>query len=258
MLIAATVEFVVARTWGGMLIVDESGGYSFSCHAVLGMVAAIFYSLSPAFGSYIALKKNGKVSSLKEWFKNIFYVRSSIFHYALVGIGLTLYFFIHISISGLSEMMPLYWLLGLIPLAVVAGGMEEAGWSHILQPELDKKYGYFVSSAITGLFWAAWHIPLFFIPGTSQYLVMNMWMAIISWIVMRFFYGAILKISGKAGTFLTLLFHTLHNALLTTFIIYPSTWIATIVALTTIFFISILIVLIYNKKSSQNMCNNGF
>lgn len=65
---------------------------------------------------------------------------------------------------------------------------------------------------------------------------------------MRFFYGAILKISGKSGVFLSVLKHTLYNALAMTIVFMPTTWTATIVALVVMFFVSAIPVIIYNKK----------
>jgi len=247
-LVASAGEYIIARTWGGIFAVDESSEYSFSAYAVFGIIAATIGALTPAIASYIVLKKNGNISGLKEWLKNVFYVKSSIFHYAFVVLWLALYFVIHISISGLTQMMPLYMFFLFLPLTLLAGGMEEAGWSYILQPELNKKYSFFVSSVITGVIWWAWHIPLFFIPGTSHYEIMSIWMFLVACIGMRFFYGAILKISGKAGIFLSVLKHTLYNALAMTFVFMPTTWTATIVALIIMFFVSVIPVIIYNKK----------
>jgi len=247
-LLTSLVEYIIAQTWGGIFALDESGEYAFSNHAVLGIAGNIIGALTPAIASYIVLKRNGKVRSFKEWIKHIFYVKSGFFPYALVVIWLALYFLIHISISGLTQMMPLYMFFGLLPLTLLAGGMEEAGWSYILQPELSKKYSFFTSSVITGVITWAWHIPLFFIPGTSHYKIMSIWMFLVACIGMRFFYGAILKISGRAGVFLSVLKHTLYNALAMTLVFMPTTWTATIVAFVLMFFVSVIPVLIYNKK----------
>ncbi|MDR1220404.1 MAG: CPBP family intramembrane metalloprotease [Treponema sp.] len=46
--------------------------------------------------------------------------------------------------------------------------LEEAGWRYILQPELDKKYGFIISAIIVAPIWAIWRLPLFFIPGVDS------------------------------------------------------------------------------------------
>ena len=38
-----------------------------------------------------------------------------------------------------------------------------------LLKELNKKLGFFISTLITAVIWWLWHLPLFFIPGASQY-----------------------------------------------------------------------------------------
>ena len=244
------VEYAIAQTFGETFILDESGGFTFGNYAVFGIVAAIFATLTPAIASYVVLRKNGEVSGLKEWLKNVFYFKTDVFNYALVVIWLALYFAIHITFSGLTEMMPLYMLLAMLPLALLAGGMEEAGWSYVLHPALNKKFGYFTSSAIMGIITWAWHIPLFFIPGTSHYQVMNIWMFLVANIGMRLFYGAILKRAGKAGIFLTVLHHTMLNAFAMTLIYHPTNWTATIAALAAVLFVSTITILIHHKKEN--------
>lgn len=56
-------------------------------------------------------------------------------------------------------------------LIVLFGGplMEELGWRGFVLPRLQNKLNPVFSSLILGVIWACWHLPLFFIPGTSQY-----------------------------------------------------------------------------------------
>ncbi|MFW9924448.1 MAG: CPBP family intramembrane glutamic endopeptidase [Candidatus Thorarchaeota archaeon] len=50
---------------------------------------------------------------------------------------------------------------------------EELGWRGFLLPKFQKHFNATLSSIFLGLFWFAWHIPLYFIPGTSQNLSSN-------------------------------------------------------------------------------------
>jgi len=63
-------------------------------------------------------------------------------------------------------------LFSLIPFAVFTlffGPLpEEMGWRGYALDGLQKKFGAIGSSFILGAFWAAWHLPLFFIPGSYQ------------------------------------------------------------------------------------------
>ena len=47
---------------------------------------------------------------------------------------------------------------------------EEFGWRGVALPRLLAARNALVASLILGVFWAFWHLPLFFIAGTSQHL----------------------------------------------------------------------------------------
>ncbi len=65
---------------------------------------------------------------------------------------------------GLIERGPgLFLLVGLI-----IGGLEEPGWRGYAQEGLQRRMPVVVASLVVGIFWAAWHLPLFFITGTYQ------------------------------------------------------------------------------------------
>ncbi|HSE51409.1 MAG TPA: CPBP family intramembrane glutamic endopeptidase, partial [Gemmatimonadales bacterium] len=44
---------------------------------------------------------------------------------------------------------------------------EEVGWRGYALPRMSTRFGVGPSSLILGVIWAVWHLPLFFIPGTS-------------------------------------------------------------------------------------------
>jgi hypothetical protein len=54
---------------------------------------------------------------------------------------------------------------------IIFGGPlgEEIGWRGYALPALMVKYGAIWASLIIGFFWSAWHLPLFWMPGTVQY-----------------------------------------------------------------------------------------
>lgn len=65
---------------------------------------------------------------------------------------------------------PYSLLISAILILILAGPLgEEIGWRGFLLPRLQKKLSPLKSSLIIGIVWACWHLPLFFISGTSQY-----------------------------------------------------------------------------------------
>lgn len=190
------LTFCIAYLVAGSLIVLGKVGYR-----VYGWVNTLpqfcmnipfaIYILSPAIASYIVLKKNNKTINLWKWLKTVFYVKNNVYPYAFVAAGLVLYFSIHAFSLGRVEMvLPFYAFFLSIPGNLFIGGLEEAGWAYILQPALAKRFGYIVSCIITGIIWIAWHIPLFFIPGTThEEGLINFGMFAVQCMALRFFFS---------------------------------------------------------------------
>ncbi len=257
------LTFCIAYLVSGILIVLGQFGYSVhnwvhSLQQFWMNVPFAIYILSPAIASYIVLKKNNKIGDFKEWLKTVFYAKNNISLYLFVIAGLVLYFLMHIVVSGRTEMvLPFYTFFLSLPGGLIIGGLEEAGWMYILQPELDKKYGFILSSIFVGIIWILWHIPLFFISGTNHGEgFINFWMFAVQLIAFRFFNGAIYKISGKGRVFMCVLFHTMFNAVSPIFGTMTMTWAGTIVSNTVIVFVSIVTVMIYDKKNRGIIISN--
>jgi membrane protease YdiL (CAAX protease family) len=69
-----------------------------------------------------------------------------------------------------SGLAPLYSVIpSMIILIIFAGMGEEFGWRGFAMPRLQSRHNALVSSLIVGVFWGLWHVPLYFIEGTSQY-----------------------------------------------------------------------------------------
>jgi membrane protease YdiL (CAAX protease family) len=68
--------------------------------------------------------------------------------------------------SGLD---PLYSVIpSIIFLIIFAGIGEEFGWRGFAMPRLQARHNALISSLIVGVLWSLWHLPLYFIKGTSQ------------------------------------------------------------------------------------------
>lgn len=252
------LTFCIAYLVSGILIVLGHFGYSVHnwVHTLPQFMMNIpfaIYILSPSIASYIVLKKNNKIADFKEWLKTVFYIKNNVAIYLFVIVGLTLYFLIHIAVSGYTKMvLPFYMFFLSLPGNLLIGGLEESGWMYILQPELNKKYGYVLSSVFVGVIWILWHIPLFFIPGTNHGEgLINFWMFAVQLMAFRFFNGAIYKISGKGRVFMCVLFHTMFNAASPLFGTMTMTWAGTIAANAVLVLVSIVTVVIYDKILSK-------
>lgn len=69
-----------------------------------------------------------------------------------------------------SGLEPLYKVVPMFIFLTLAAGIgEEFGWRGFLLPRLQARHNALVSGLIVGVAWAAWHVPMFFIEGTSQY-----------------------------------------------------------------------------------------
>lgn len=160
--------FLLMLLGWGICFLCSFNGISLNDHKWL-YVPYLLGGWSPTIASYFALKRNNKVTNTKEWLKKIFDFRHSVFSYLLVVIMAVLLILPQCVISGYENGMPIYAIVVMIPVMLVGGGLEEAGWRCILQPELEKKYPFTIATIIVSMIWWLWHLPLFYIQGVGQY-----------------------------------------------------------------------------------------
>ncbi|HET9587299.1 MAG TPA: type II CAAX endopeptidase family protein [Anaerolineales bacterium] len=72
-------------------------------------------------------------------------------------------------IPGINPGLTMAAILGQLVFTLFSGPIaEETGWRGFALPRLQSRYNALVSSLILGVIWCCWHIPLFFLPGSSQ------------------------------------------------------------------------------------------
>jgi membrane protease YdiL (CAAX protease family) len=95
----------------------------------------------------------------------------------------------------------LIWLLGAYP--------EEYGWRGYALPRLLKINSPLVASLVLGILWGIWHLPLHFIPTTTQYVI-PIWQYLLQTIVLSILYTWLHK-GTRGSVFIASMFHAFSN-----------------------------------------------
>ena len=123
--------------------------------------------LAPMYAVYILLKKHKRIRGLKDFFGRVFKVDN-----VPKTIIITTVFCLILIIPNIMFNSylgnPWYLFIAYIPLMIIGGGLEEFGWRGFLQPAMNEKLPFIVTSACVGVIWAVWHLPLWFMKNTSQ------------------------------------------------------------------------------------------
>lgn len=249
--------FTFSLTWGAWWVLaylTQQGITSLG--EPLGFILLVLGGSAPTIVAYVAIlltKENGNIG---EFHSRVFKVKNS-YKYYLYAIFLPI--FIGLFSLGFAfifsreplvghSINPLYTFIPLFLVSIIMGGVEEFGWRGILQPELVKKHNYVTSNLIIGVIWALWHLPFFYIVGTSHYGS--------SFLVFIFscigFSSFLTWIYGKTeSVFLCVLFHASINASggAGLIISFEATTIYTLMSITTIL---VGYILLFNLDKGSN------
>jgi membrane protease YdiL (CAAX protease family) len=131
------------------------------------------------FGPFIAAALLTVLSgaSLRAWLRRVFRARVSPRYYAAalglpvvaLGLaGLTHWTVLGGTLTPESLPSPLEYPVILALVLLFGGGQEEPGWRGYLLPRLQQEYSSLRAALAVGVVWAAWHAPLFVLPGAIQ------------------------------------------------------------------------------------------
>lgn len=176
---------------------------------------------SPTIASFLSLKKNNRITNIRDWLKNIFDFKHNVFSYIMVVVLGIIFILPQCFISGYENGAPLFAIIIMIPMMLFGGGLEEAGWRYVLQSELEKEYPFTVSTIIISIIWWLWHLPLFYIQGVSQY-GQNYFAFGINVLGLSFALASIRKNTNSA--WLCILFHCIINSLSGIYVINDNIW----------------------------------
>lgn len=204
----------------GICVICSLNGIFLDDHPIL-YVPYLLGGWSPTIASFLALKKNNRIKNMKEWLKNIFDFKHNAFSYIMVVFLGMVFILPQCLISGYESGAPFFAIVVMIPMMLFGGGLEEAGWRFILQPELEKKYSFITSTILVGAIWWLWHLPLFYINNVSQYGQHYLAFGI-NVLGLSFALACIRK--NTNSVWLCVLFHCLVNSLSGIYVIKDNIW----------------------------------
>lgn len=122
--------------------------------------------MAPVYAAFIVKKKQGAIT-LKAFIQKIIWTESLAKSFGI----LILFGFIQFCACAVQEKPfgnPWYYFILFMPLMILGGGLEEAGWQGIFQPLLQKRFPFLTAALIEGIIWSIWHLPLWLVPNSSQ------------------------------------------------------------------------------------------
>jgi uncharacterized protein len=207
--------FLITYIMWGIIIAANQFGY-LKYGTPFSLILFAIGGNAPPIVAYVVLKREHKINGFRQYAKEAFSIKQRPLHYVMLTGFLALYFVVPALMQGVSIGAKLYIGILSIPMMIFLGGLEELGWRYILQPSLEKLFPFGVATSITALIWAVWHLPLFFIAGTVQY-TWNFGIFTVMVFGLSFALAAIRYVSKSI--WLCILFHSLVNALGTTWVI---------------------------------------
>lgn len=164
----------------------------------------ILGAFGPAVGAFVSLrtlKGKGAIGVyLKSFLSLKFGWKVWVSIFSVLGFSTAIAWYIPemFGESRLPMLLPSIYIfpIYLVIMIFLGGGQEEIGWRGYILPFLEKRFGPWIGSTILGLIWAIWHIPLWFIPGTSQ-AYMSFAAFVILTLGLSFFLSWVIKSSGK-------------------------------------------------------------
>ncbi|MBD3189008.1 MAG: CPBP family intramembrane metalloprotease [Candidatus Heimdallarchaeota archaeon] len=187
---------------------------------ISGFFLWFFYIFSPTFAAVIVTTIAEGKDSLRRLLKGyiiwrvnwVWYFAAFLLLLAPLLVGVV-YFFIG-DTPGIDQSLTVGSVVYLIGYGLVSGPVsEEGGWRGYMLPKLQEKFNALISSLILGVIWFVWHIPLFFIKGSSQYESRSLFFGIIYFILVMSI-GLILTWlynNAKGSLIITILGHFCFN-----------------------------------------------
>jgi len=205
--------------WGaliipGMLNLPISNDY----FQAISLPLMIIGAFGPAVGAIISVYTIGGKSSVKSFLSRFLSLRFGLKTWLAIFFvlgGASIIAWLLPEFFGADRIQTFFPSVFVFPLYIIitiffGGGQEEIGWRGYISPYLEKKFGLIVGGLILGAIWAIWHLPLWFIAGSSQ-AYMNFFGFMLKTIGYSYFFSWVIKESGNR-LFSGLVAHGVANA----------------------------------------------
>lgn len=212
--------FISWLSWGVLILLTALGIAKFT--DPIGMIFFVIGGFGPTISAIMCI--DGKLS-LKKIANFIFTRKKRTFGYLLLFIILEI-LVVSLSAAGTNAEMPLYALpFVFLICAFMGGGNEELGWRGTMQPLLEKIFSkkiknpvssFIVTTLLVGVVWALWHLPLWFVNGSTQQGINFGWFAIDA-VIQSFVLACVYRRTGSV--FNCMLLHGLINVLMSFFVV---------------------------------------
>lgn len=212
--------FISWLSWGVLILLTALNVAKFT--DPLGMLFFVIGGFGPTISAVMCI--DGKLS-FKKVASFIFARKKRTFGYFLLFIVLEILVAV-LSAAGTNPEMPIYALpFVFLVCAFVGGGNEELGWRGTMQPLLERIFAkkikhpvlsYAAATLLVGVVWALWHLPLWFVNGSTQQGVNFGWFAVDA-ILQSFVLACVYRRTGSV--FNCMLLHGLINVLMSFFVI---------------------------------------
>lgn len=203
--------FLIVLASDGAIILGEQMGWLTGTigWVLFQAVSTLIGTFSPMYGIIIILYKHKKIQTAKDFFRLIC-TSPAQKKTVIIMVATCLLYLIAAMICGVRTDFPWIILLPAIPLMVIGGGVEEIGWRGFLQPALERKFAFTLSTLIVAVIWFLWHVPLWFMQNSNQ-STMNMGAFILYLAVLAFVLAAVYRLTKSVAACIVI--HAFGNAL---------------------------------------------
>ena len=161
------ITFLISWVAWGIAIFLTSNGY-IAFNSIEGQVIHTIAVFGPAIAGLVLMTGKKTPSNIVRY---IFGANKKTYWYLIIFVILESLAIGFSSMSFSSEQVLITLPIIFIQNIFIAGGQEELGWRGFLQPAIEDKFkgkkGW-LATLIVGVIWSVWHLPLWFIEGSSN------------------------------------------------------------------------------------------
>lgn len=142
----------------------------------LGLIAVVPGAFGPPLAALAVVWLTG--DDVRNWLQTVGRIHASLRWYgialmvpvAMVTVGTIVLAVLGVDLAvGELPLRITIFLPTVLFMALLGGGQEELGWRGFVLPRLERRFRPWSAAIALGIIWAVWHLPLFYLPGASQF-----------------------------------------------------------------------------------------